>query len=350
MADEGVSQRVEAEMVRLYDAGMDDINAMIGRAVGELADNPDRRASAYRLTRAAQLAKSIEDLLARIDARGKATLSAATRAAVDGALKTAESQMAEIGLDPADRIGGGGITPDVSFARVAEGDIRKVAEDTAARAVADASDRLGTAARGHGQNAVAVFRSLSESIANRAGEIEPAANRAIARGLIAGDPRLADRAIRDLYRDPKAAGAEGYRKLGNKIIQVGRAEMSVRQYAMTVVRTRTREATVAARHDRLGLSGISLVQITGRNSVNFCTAFLGLVCSLQGEQTVDGVSYPALSSLPGGGPPFHPNCSKGTAAFVPELVSAGRADSHARALRVFIQRRETGRLMEPVRN
>ncbi len=347
MATDGVPQRVEAELVRLYDAGMDDINRMVGRALAELAEQPDRRASQFRLARAARLARSVEDLLIRTNARGAVTLTAATRAAVGRAITLAEAQMAEIGLDPADRLG---VTPGVSFARVNEGDVRKVAEDTAARATAEAGGKLRAASQLHGANATLVFRSLSDSIANRAGEIEPSVNLAIARGLIAGDPAIADRAIRDLYRDPKRPEAESYRRLGNKIIQVGRAEMSVRQYTMTVVRTRTREATVAARHERLGLSGISLVQITGRNSTNFCTAFLGLVCSLSGEQTVEGVTYPALSSLPSGGPPFHPNCSKGTAAFVPELVSSGRTAQHARALREYTNRRDTGRLLEPVRS
>lgn len=64
---------------------------------------------------------------------------------------------------------------------------------------------------------------------------------------------------------------------------------------------------------------------------------------------MDGVAYPALAGLPGGGPPFHPNCSKGTAAYVPELVSASRASLHARAMRVYVSRRNTGRLIEPVK-
>lgn len=350
MADEGVPQRVEAEMVALYDAGMDDINRMVGRALAELAEQPGRRASEFRLARAAQLARSVEELLGRLDSRAGARLTDATQAAIDKAVRLGERQMAEIGLDPRDRLG---VNPEVAFARVSESDVRKVAEDTAARAAQQATGQLRGAAATHGANAVTVFRSLSESIANPfaggAGRAEPAVNRAIARGLISGDPRVADGAIRGLFGDPNNPAAESYRKLGNKVVQVGRAEMTVRQYAMTVVRTRTREATVSARHERLGLSGISLVQITGKTSANFCTAFLGLVCSLSGEQTVDGVTYPALASLPSGGPPFHPNCSKGTAAFVPELVSSSRAASHARALRTFTSRQNTGRLLEPVR-
>lgn len=343
---EGVSQRVEAEMVALYDGGMEDINRLVGRALAELAESPDRAASRFRLTRGVQLARSISDLLERVESRGRVTLAAATMDEVAGALREAERQMREIGLDPKNRLGA---TPEVSFARVGEGAIRTVAGDTVARTTAAAGRELKGAAGQHARRAVAVFRSLGESVASTAGSGEAAVNRAIARGLISGDPRIADRAIRDLFRDPRHPTAESVRKLGNKVVTVGRAEMTVRQYAMTVVRTRTREATVTARHERLGLSGISLVQITGRNSPNFCTAFIGLVCSLSGEQTIEGVTYPALASLPGGGPPFHPNCSKGTAAYVPELVSAGRARQHEAAFRTFETRSRTGRLLERVK-
>jgi hypothetical protein len=346
MADapnEGVSQRVEAQMVALYDAGMQDINAAVGRAMAELADDPSRRSSQYRLTRAAQLARSIDERLAELDRGSAAVFEPATANAVGAALRTAEAQMREIGVDPAAR------GPQASFAEVTPEEIEAIARDTVARTTSEAGGSLRAAARQHGANALGVFRTLAESPANVGGSAEPAVNRAIARGLISGDPRVAERAIRELFRDPNAPQAESYRRLGNKVIEVGRAQMSVRQYAMTVVRTRTREATVAARHERLGLSGISLVQITGADSVNFCTAFLGLVCSLSGAQSIAGVDYPALADLPGGGPPFHPNCSKGTAAYVPELVSASRASLHARAMRVYVSRRNTGRLTEPVR-
>src|SRR5207248_2252057 len=36
--------------------------------------------------------------------------------------------------------------------------------------------------------------------------------------------------------------------------------------------------------------------------------------------------YPAYASLPGGGPPFHPNCSKSTAPFIEALASKEQLD------------------------
>lgn len=61
--------------------------------------------------------------------------------------------------------------------------------------------------------------------------------------------------------------------------------------------------------------------IDGRISNNPCTAFLGKVFSLKPGHPV----YPALSSIQGGGPPFHPNCTKGISAYIPELASSAQA-------------------------
>lgn|GEM_PF-5974793 len=93
-------------------------------------------------------------------------------------------------------------------------------------------------------------------------------------------------------------------------------------YASMVVRTKTRQATVHARHARLQELGIDLVSIVGLVSKNFCTAFLGQVFTLKGKSD----KYPSIDELPGGGPPFgappfHPNCSKGTRPFIDELAT-----------------------------
>ena len=74
---------------------------------------------------------------------------------------------------------------------------------------------------------------------------------------------------------------------------------------------------VTSTNNRLAQVGIHLVAIVGLISKNFCTAYLGQVFSLDGNSS----DYPPLSSLPSGGPPFHPNCSKSTRAFVVELAS-----------------------------
>lgn len=344
-APAGVPDQVTASMVALYEAAADDINRLAGRAFAQLAETPDLASARFRLARAAELERQIIDRLRRLNVQTPGIITDATLAAVQDAIAFGERELAELGLDPKNAVPG--VAGSIGFGLVDDDAVRVIAEDTVARTVSDMQQSLSTAAADHGRRAAQVFRSLSESAANVGGSAEREVNRAIARGLITGDPVIADRAVRDLYRDP--AAREGVRKLGNKIIEVGATTMTVRAYASTVVRTRTREATETARHRRLGASGISLVQITGRVSRNFCTAFIGLVCSLNGEQTVDGVTYPALSSLPNGGAPFHPNCSKSTAAYVPELVSAGRVAMHEKASIEFRARVRTGRLLADVK-
>ncbi|MCL4221035.1 MAG: hypothetical protein KJZ65_06670 [Phycisphaerales bacterium] len=342
----GVPDSVTAQMVAMYEAAAEDINKMAGRAFAQLAETPDLASARFRLARAAELERQIVERLRRLNVAIPGVISEATRQSIESAIAFGERELADLGLDP--KNAQPGVAGSIGFALVDEDAVRVIAEDTAARAVESMQTSLVRGAADHGRRAGSVFRSLSESAANVGGSAEREVNRAIARGLITGDPIIADRAVRDLFRDPNAV--EGVRKLGNKIIEVGNASMTVRAYASTVVRTRTREATETARHGRLGLSGISLVQITGRVSKNFCTAFIGLVCSLSGEQTVDGVTYPALSSLPNGGAPFHPNCSKSTAAYVPELVSAGRVAMHEKASIEYRARVRTGRLLADVRN
>lgn len=344
----GVPDSVTAQMVAMYEAAADDINRMAGRAFAQLADTPDLASARFRLARAAELERQIVERLRRLNVAIPGVISEATRQSIESAIAFGERELADLGLDP--KNAQPGVAGSIGFALVDEDAVRVIAEDTAARAVESMQTSLVRGAADHGRRAGSIFRSLSESAANVGGSAEREVNRAIARGLITGDPIIADRAIRDLFREPGSASRESVRKLGNKIIEVGNASMTVRAYASTVVRTRTREATETARHGRLGLSGISLVQITGRVSKNFCTAFIGLVCSLNGEQTVDGVTYPALSSLPNGGAPFHPNCSKSTAAYVPELVSAGRVAMHEKASIEYRARVRTGRLLADVRN
>lgn len=346
----GVPDQVTAQMVALYEAAADDINRLAGRAFAQLAETPDLASARFRLARAAELERQIVERLRRLNVAIPGVISEATRASIESAIAFGEREMRELGLDPANAQPG--VAGSIGFALVDDDAVRVIAEDTAARAIDTMQASLVKGAADHGRRAASVFRSLSESTANVGGSAEREVNRAIARGLISGDPVIADRAVRDLFRDSPRSGEvpEGVRKLGNKLIEVGNATMTVRAYASTVVRTRTREATETARHRRLDASGISLVQITGRVSKNFCTAFIGLVCSLNGEQTVDGVTYPALSSLPNGGAPFHPNCSKSTAAYVPELVSAGRVAMNERAAIEYRARVRTGRLLADVKS
>jgi hypothetical protein len=131
----------------------------------------------------------------------------------------------------------------------------------------------------------------------------------LAGGAILGTPVQTIRTLREALR---AVAGDTITIQGKN----GPIDFEVGYYAGLVARTKTRQATIVSRHDRLSKLGIDLVSIIGRVSKNFCTAYLGEVYSLSGTSS----KYPALSSLPGGGPPFHPQCSKSTRAFVEDLA------------------------------
>jgi hypothetical protein len=160
------------------------------------------------------------------------------------------------------------------------------------------------------------FHKAADSMTGRAKEIlrttqqlgvsEKDINKVLVGGVIEGKPREAIRQLGDEMR-----------QVHGDTVEINGKNYDVEKYAELVARTRTREATVTARHDRLSELGLDLVMIIGRLSTNFCSAFLNQVFSLSGTSD----KYPSYASLPGGGPPFHPNCSKSTRPFVEELAS-----------------------------
>lgn len=165
--------------------------------------------------------------------------------------------------------------------------------------------------------------------------------------IIEGRPVAAIRELRELLRGVHGNTVQIRDKNGDPM------EFKVGYYAEMVARTKTREAVVKARHETLKDAGIDLVKIVGRKSKYFCTAFLGHVYSISGNHP----KYPPLSSLPGGGPPFHPNCSKSTAPFVealasdaslrnaepgPEAQAVAAAGDTTKAQRIFRETHESG--------
>lgn len=337
---------LSAQMVAIYEAAAQDINRLAGRAIDELTTDPNRRSSFFREMRAAQMTRAIQQKLELLESRTRVLVDGPLGETIEAAIRRGDDELAKIGLNPANAPTGA----EVGFGLIAGEAVEVIAQDTLSKTQQAIASDLGKSLDQHGRGAIELFRSLSDSPAtdpSRAAA-EASVNKAIARGLITGNPTIADRAIRELFA-ADSDEAKRVRKLGNKRIQVGKATMSVRQYAATVTRTRTREATVEARHRRLQEKGVNLVQITGKNSANFCTAFIGLVCSLGPTPQIDGLVIVELASLPGGGPPFHPNCSKGTAPYIHELASKARQANARRAFEVYEKREASGSLLEPVK-
>ncbi len=171
-----------------------------------------------------------------------------------------------------------------------------------------ARDTFADLARAADTTATAAGRTLRAMASN--GLTVREVNDLIARGVIDGKTGAPIRELRERLKQIH----------GERITIIDRngdpMSFEPGYYAKMVVHTRTREATERGRHERFAEEGVDLVTIVGRVSNNFCTAYLGKVFSLSGRHP----TYPPISSLPDG-PPFHPNCSKSTAAFIEELES-----------------------------
>jgi hypothetical protein len=212
------------------------------------------------------------------------------------AVKLANTQAREAGVRPPGPLQG-------DFAGVDGRTVAAFATDTVATL------RRATAAAG--DKAERLFVATAKN-----GLSEQDINRILAGGVVEG---LRDETYRRLRDEFQAIHGGKVMTLETKS---GPMDFDIASYAQTVVRTRTREAAVYARHERLRELDLELVSIIGRISDTFCTAFLGQVFYI-GDGKHD--RYPSYDELPGGGPPFHPNCSKGTRPYVEELASSKQA-------------------------
>lgn len=171
----------------------------------------------------------------------------------------------------------------------------------------DITASLNRAANSMGKAAASILHQTAQI-----GLPERKIDQILAGGVIEGTPVQTIRALREELQRVSAGGlVEVTDRNGQKM------HFDAGYYASMVVRSKTREATVRARHQRLESLGLDLVGIVGRVSKNPCTAYLGKVFSLSGHDA----TYPPL---PFGGPPWHPNCTKSTRPFVLELASAAQ--------------------------
>lgn len=240
----------------------------------------------FRQARAAEQLQQIDRILKQLKVRGSGWVGRNMPAVYRAGLLRADKQAIDAGIRPGGPIGG-------SFSLIDERSIHVLAIDS----IGD----LHKAADSMGHQAASVLRATAQVGVN-----ESEINRILAGGLIEGQPVQTIRTLRDALK-----------KVHGETVEINGRNFDVSAYAELVARTKTREAVETARHSRLQEHGIDLVSIVGRVSDSFCTAFLGQVFSLSGNHP----KYPALDSLPGGGPPFHPNCSKSTGPFIDELAT-----------------------------
>ena len=106
-------------------------------------------------------------------------------------------------------------------------------------------------------------------------------------------------------------------ELAGKPLTINGRKWSADAYAEMVARTKTAEASSVGTANRLVEDGYDLVIISAHGATDGCAFYEGKVFSISGASE----KYPALDSLPNGGPPFHPNCKHRLAPFVDELAS-----------------------------
>jgi hypothetical protein len=287
LSSSGVPQSHVAELVRSFREAQAKLKEIVLHPPGGT-----EKAQQFNAARAATQLAQIERILAGLKQDAATWTGEAIPQAFHDGIKRADTQAREVGIVPDDSALKG------SFALIDRGTIDVFARDTyhdlakAADSMGDRTKRLLRATRQVGLSEIDI-------------------NRILAGGVIAGKPIDTIHALRDELKKIHGDEVKVIDKNGNPI------NFEVGYYASMVARTKTRQATVVSRHERLGKLGLDLVAIIGRPSKNFCTAYLGQVYSLSGTSS----KYPAYSSLPSGGPPFHPNCTKSTRPFVEDLAS-----------------------------
>lgn len=290
----GVPGKETAELVKMFKAASKHVRSVVLNPTGTSGGMEFKRG------RAAQLSDQIDQTLLALKQRVRPWAAGAAKDAVGAGRKTANRQAKDAGVS-LEQIQGKFNLIDVGtvnvFARQIVMDLDK------------AADSIGNRGK----------RLLRETA--QEGLDENKINRILAGGVIEGTPVATIRKLKAELEKVHGDTVAIIDKNGDTI------NFDVGYYAEMVARTQTRMATVTARHERLAELEIDLVAIIGRVSQNFCTAFLGQVFSLSGKSD----KYPAYDSLPGGGPPFHPNCTKSTRPFVEELASDKQLD-HAEIL------------------
>lgn len=292
----GVGGGAVNELSKILSAASKEIKQMVLHPTGTQTGQTFRRA------RAIQQIDQIDRLLMGAKRRAGVWAAENALAAVKQGRRTANKQAVEAGIKNKDQVVQGSF--ELIDVRTAGVFARQIVMDSG-----KALDSIG--ARGK--------RLLRETA--QEGLDESKINRILAGGAIEGTPVLTIRKLKAELEKVHGDTVAIIDKNGDTI------NFDVGYYAEMVARTQTRMATVTARHERLEELDIDLVAIIGKVSNNFCTAFLGQVFSLSGKSS----KYPAYDSLPGGGAPFHPLCSKSTRPFVEELATDKQLD-HAEIL------------------
>lgn len=288
--------RTLQEFIALYEAAAAHMRSAILHPPGNKASS-----QAWRKAVAEDKLQQLERLIRQLKSKAATWTGRAMTEAMQIGVRDANAQARGWGLTIPTPAGPFGHVGTESFAVIDKGAVEVLMRDAYGDLAKAADSMQATAGK--------LLRQTAQH-----GLAESDINRILAGGIIEGTPRDTIRALRqELVRVNDGQVVTITNKNGDEM------HFDAAHYARLVVVTKTREAVTEARHERLRELDIDLVSIIGRVSKNFCTAFLGRVFSIGGKRA--GSKYPPIESCPYGGPPFHPNCTKSTRAFIEELAN-----------------------------
>lgn len=269
-----------------------------------------RNGTDFQKVRAANLIHQVDAIMARTGRRVVDVIDSSTHQTYTQQLDATRSELLRIGLTH-DEVPIKGF-----FNRINERAVEKLAGETRADLLS-ATQQLGERAKR------AIRRTSQLAVADKD------VSRAIAKGLITGGSvRATTSSLAKMFSEGEARRlvaehkipqdvAEQLTRVNDGFIQVGKVHLRIKDYAATVAVTRMAEATSLATEDRCEQSGVDTIIITGPATSDFCDLYVGKVFSISGNNP----DYPSISSIPGGGTPFHPHCTHGEAPFVTRFAT-----------------------------
>lgn len=293
-------------LVRIYRNGASDLAGLLG-------------STDFQRGKASRLLAQVDAIAKKLAVESVRIVDDATRENYQAGLASGDRKLREVGVDivPAQKMG-------VEWNRINEGAIETFARQISAdlsRASGELADKGKRIIRGTSQMVLADHQ-ISETIAK--GLVSGGSKDNIARALRA---RLAEGG-RELLDSGKMTPAQLKQivDFDAGVIQAGKVQLRIVDYTRMVASFQLRQAVVSAEKDRLVQQGeemgdammFDLVIITGAISGDACDFYVNKAFSISGKSS----EYPPLSSVPGGGPPFHPYCTHTIAPFVREFVTA----------------------------
>lgn len=290
-----------AELMKVYQSAAGRLKVTIIRPPGSTDS-----AREFNQARASELMHQVKAEISSLKGDVSKWSGKALTKSIDKGIAVADGQARDAGIRP----------ENVPF----KGRFSVVDRDAVQVLARDTTDDLIKAADSMERTALTTLRRCAD-----VGVSNTDINRILAGGVIEGKPRETTQQLKQLLEKVNGETVTVPTKSGGEIT------FDTGYYAQMVAQTKTREATVLARHSRLEQHGMDLVEVVGRNSKNPCSMLLGEIFSLSGKDK----RYPAFSTVSAGQPPyrlFHPNCSKSTAPFVDGLsVKQTRGEEAAAA-------------------